>query len=73
MLRMMTNKSSLLHYFSFFPFNYFLRLVQNNFDHKKTRIHHAGFLLRSFQSFESALAQLTLSVITYDRDEQLAS
>jgi hypothetical protein len=50
------------------------QIVINCFDHKKTRIHHAGFLLlRSFQSFESALAQLTLSVITYDRDEQLAS
>ena len=41
---------------------------------KKTRIHHAGFLLlRSLQSIESALAQLTQSRITYDRDEQLAS
>ena len=35
---------------------------------------NAGFLLlRSLQSIESVLAQLTLSLITYDRDEQLAS
>jgi hypothetical protein len=46
----------------------------NYFEYKKTRIHHAGFLLlRSLQSIESALAQLTQSRITYDRDEQLAS